>query len=115
MPSRRLTATLIDIGSGGCEGLDGVSFCLKFTGHSSWYGEYDLDVCGNHKIAAGLICLRDQSGFHWRGGVICGGGYFVAEEGPDSCDPFLLEFPALSLENSKCCDERQQLILTVTA
>ena len=115
MPSRRLTATLIDVSSRGCECLDGVSFTLNFTGHSSWYGEYESDVCGNHKIAAGLICLRDQTGFHWRGAVICGGGHFIAIDGPDSCDPFLLEFPAMPFENSKCCDESQHLILTVTA
>lgn len=115
MPSRRLTATLIYIGSGGCECLDGVSFSLNFAGNSSWYGEFESDVCGSHKIAAGLICLRDQTGFHWRGGVICGEGSFVALESPDSCDPFLLEFPAMPLENSPCCDESQHLILTVTA
>ena len=115
MPSRRLTATLIDVSSGGCECLDGISFSLNFAGHGNWFGEYESDVCGSQKIAVGLICLRDHTGFHWRGGVLCGGGHFVAVEGPDSCDPFLLEFPAVPLENSPCCDEGQHLILTVTA
>ena len=115
MPSRRLTATLIEVSSGGCECLDGISFTLNFAGHSSWFGEYESDVCGNQKIAAGLICLRDQTGFHWRGGVLCGGGHFVAIEAPDSCDPFLLEFPAIALENSPCCDESQHLMLAITA
>lgn len=115
MPSRRLTATLIDVSSGGCECLDGISFSLSFFGHSSWYGKYELTVYSNQKIAVGLICLRDQTGFHWRGGVLCGSGHFVAIETPDSCDPFLLEFPAIPLENSLCCDESQHLILTITA
>ncbi|QDV48438.1 hypothetical protein [Gimesia fumaroli] len=115
MPSRRLTATLIDVSSGGCECLDGISFSLNFAGHSSWFGEYESDVCGTQKIAAGLICLRDQTGFHWRGGVICGDGHFIGIEDLDSCDPFLLEFPALPLRKSQCCSESQHLILTITA
>ncbi len=114
LPSRKLTATIIVIGDGDCEPLNGISFSLNYIKGNSWYGESENEVCEREKVGAGITCLNDGFGFLWQGGIICGGGMLVVSELPETCEPFLLEFPAVSLQNSTCCHSNQKLTLIIT-
>ncbi len=115
LPSRKLTATIIVMGDGDCESLNGVSISLNYIKGNSWYGESENEVCGGEMVGAGITCLNDGFGFLWKGGIICGRGMLLASELPETCEPFLLEFPGVSLQDSACCNSNQKIVLIITA